>query len=461
MLWVSLDRASDVPLIRQVYLQLRDRILNGQLSAGQRLPASREWAGHLGISRNVIVEAYDQLIAEGYLETRPGAGTYVARGATWKVGTVQPILSIAPIPSEDWIDFRSGIPALDHFPQKLWGQLTRQVCTKLSERTLSYSSAEGLAELRQVLAQYLWRSRGVQCHPDQIIVTTGATQAFNLIAKLLVKPDRIIAIEDPTAPELRSIYTSYSKRLYSVPVDAQGLQTDLLPRDRFPCFIHVTPSHQFPLGSVLTIQRRIALLEYAQATDSFVLEDDYDSEFRYEGTPVSSLQGLAPDRVIYVGTFSKILAPGLRLGYLILPAALIDRGRELKRFSDLHTTTIDQLTLACFVAEGHLERHILQMKKLYRQRRDVLRRSMLECFGNEVQILGDSTGLHLVAEFTSVQFTSNVIQQLNQQQVRVYPISNYASSAKSSKHQIMLGYGNLSIETIRQGVDRLNQALSY
>ncbi|BAU12671.1 transcriptional regulator [Leptolyngbya sp. NIES-3755] len=457
MLWVTLDRTSDVPLIRQIYLQLRDRILNGQLSAGERLPASREWAAHLGVSRNVIVEAYDQLIAEGYLETRPGAGTYIAQGATWKIGTVQPILSIEPTPSEDWIDFRSGIPALEYFPQKLWGQLTRQACTTLSEHTLSYSSAEGLAELRQVLAQYLWRSRGVQCHPDQIIVTTGATQAFNLIAKLLVKPGCMIAIEDPTAPELRSIYSACSN-LYSVPVDKHGLQTDLLPRDRFLCFIHITPSHQFPLGSVLTIQRRIALLEYAQATDSFVLEDDYDSEFRYEGTPVSSLQGLAPDRVIYVGTFSKILAPGLRLGYLILPPALIDRGRELKRFSDLHTTTIDQLTLACFIADGHLERHILRMKKLYRQRRNFLRQYMIECFGNNVQILGDSTGLHLVAEFASVQFTPKVIQQLNQQRVRVYPISNYASSARL--HQIMLGYGNLSIDTIQQGVDRLNIALN-
>ena len=459
MLWVSLDRASTVPLIRQIYLELRDRILRGQLVAGERLPASREWASHLGISRNVVVEAYDQLIAEGYLEARQGAGTYVAAGAAWKTAPVPPISFIEQPLSEDWIDFRSGIPALDQIPQKLWGQVTRQVCAEMSADHLGYGSPAGSIELREILSQYLRRSRGVQCHPDQIIVTTGATQAFNLITKLLAKPDRVVAIEDPTAPELRSIFTAFDATLYSIPVDAQGLQTDLLPTNPPPCFIHVTPSHQFPMGSVLTIQRRIALLEFAQATDSFVLEDDYDSEFRYEGTPVSSLQGLAPERVIYVGTFSKILAPALRLAYLVLPRALIEPCRELKRLSDLHTATIDQLTLAHFIATGHLERHILRMKKLYRQRRNFLRQSLSDCFGDRVQMLGDSTGLHLVAEFTDVRFTADIIQRLTQQRIRVYPISNYASLGKKHQHQIMLGYGNLSIDVMQQGIDRLSSAL--
>lgn len=459
MLWLSLDRSSNVPLIRQIYLALRQQILQGQLAAGQKLPATRALAAELGVSRNVILEAYDQLMAEGYLEGRLGSGTYVAQGAFWQTTAQEMPLTTSEAPSpSDRIDFRSGIPALDQFPRKLWAQLTRQVCANAQPDTFGYGIPQGSSELRFTLADYLRRSRGVRCQPEQIVITSGAAQAFGLVVQLLTQPGDTVIIEDPVPQEIRHIFSTRAQ-LHSISVDERGLQTQYLSRVQAARFVLVTPSHQFPLGSVLTIQRRIELLEFAQAAHCLIVEDDYDSEFRYEGTPVDSLQRLAPDRVIYIGTFSKILSPALRLGYLVLPPEYIQPCRELKRLNDLHTSTLEQLTLAQFIAGGHLERHIAQMKKLYRQRRNALRQHLLEQFSEQIRIIGDSTGLHLVAEFQRIQFTASVMQRIEQQQVKVYPVSNYALDQQSYQQQIVLGYGNLTLNQISTGIQRLQQAL--
>lgn len=465
MLWIPIDRTSSLPLIRQIYLELRRQILQGELPAGQRLPATREFAAHLGVSRNVILEAYDQLMAEGYLEARTGAGTYVAQGAYWELAPVElatkeQLKSPPAHQATDVIDFRSGIPALECFPYKQWGQLTKQVCAETPSAMFGYGLPEGCPELRSVLEQYLWRSRGVSCHSEQIVITSGATQAFTLVAKLLVSPGDTVVIEDPVTCEIREIFSGLGAALYSIPVDSCGIQTNLLPYEKTPRFTLVTPSHQFPMGSVLTIQRRIELLQFAMATDGFVVEDDYDSEFRYEGTPVSSLQGLAPERVIYIGTFSKILSPAFRLGYLVLPPTLVERCRHLKRLSDLHTSSFEQLTLARFIQAGYLERHIRRMKKLYRTRRNVLKQNLNYHFSEQVRVLGDSTGLHLVAELAGIEFSAQVLRQVEQQRVRVYPVAAYAISPQQHRHQIILGYGNLTTKEIKIGIQRLKKALS-
>lgn len=461
MLWLPIDRTSRTPLIRQIYLELRQQILQGRLQAGQKLPATRALATQLGVSRNVVLEAYDQLTAEGYLEGRSGSGTYVAQGAAWQFVPAKTVmLATASSAHEPIIDFRSGIPALDRFPRHLWGQLTRQICAEAEAELFSYGIPEGRIELRSTLAQYLQRTRGVVCQPEQIVITSGAAQAFGLAARLLTKPGDAVAIEDPVPPEIRQIFAAQGAVLLSVPVDEQGLQTHLLPSIARPRFVLVTPSHQFPLGSVLTIQRRIELLEFARASGCLILEDDYDSEFRYEGTPTSSLQGLDPDRVIYIGTFSKILSPALRLGYLVLPSDYVAPCRELKRLNDLHTSSLEQLVLAEMIQAGHLERHIARMRKLYRQRRNALRQSLDFHFGHQIQCLGDSTGLHLVTKFTEIVFTTPLLHQINQQQVKVYPVSAYATVQESYRNQIVLGYGNLSIPAIETGVQRLKAALS-
>jgi GntR family transcriptional regulator/MocR family aminotransferase len=461
MLWLPLDPTSKTPLIRQIYLELRQQILQGKLVAGEKLPATRVLAAELSVSRNVVLEAYDQLTAEGYLEGRAGSGTYVAPGAAWQMAAAEPVIELIDSAQPDLIDFRSGVPALDRFPRQIWGQLTRRVCAEAADALFGYGSPAGQPKLRSILASYLQRTRGVICQPDQIVITSGAAQAFGLVAKLLTAPGETIVIEDPVPSEIRRIFAAQGAVLQSVPVDQWGLQTELLPLPSaaLVTFILVTPSHQFPLGSVLTIQRRIELLEFARATGCLIVEDDYDSEFRYEGTPVSSLQGLDPERVIYIGTFSKILSPALRLGYLVLPAAYVTACRELKRLNDLHCSSLEQLTLAHYIQAGHLEKHIAQMRKLYRQRRNLLRQSVLTHFADRVRLFGDSTGLHLVAEFPGVDFTT-AAQQIAQQQVRVYPVADYATVKEPYQNQIVLGYGNLSLNAIETGIQRLHKALS-
>ncbi|MGJ3245015.1 MAG: PLP-dependent aminotransferase family protein [Elainellaceae cyanobacterium] len=463
MLWLSLDRTSPIPLLRQIYLELRDRILKGNLPAGQKLPSSRELAHHLNVSRNSVLDAYDQLIAEGYLESRPRSGTYVAQGAYWKFIDPAP----SPVPSDaslyltstDLIDFRSGIPALDAFPRKRWSQLAQQAFQDAPADALSYGLPQGCAELRIALAHYLQKTRGVRCNAEQLIITNGATQAYSLIAKLLTSPGDSIIIEDPVPTEIRQIFSGFGLSLRSVPVDACGLQTEELPRDRTPRFALITPSHQFPMGCVLTIQRRIELLRYAQHTHGYVIEDDYDSEFRYEGTPVNSLQGMAPEQVIYVGTFSKTLLPSLRLGYMVLPSSLVEPCRHLKRLSDLHSSSLEQLTLTQFIQQGYLERHIARMRKLYRSRRDVLKHCLDHHFGDRIRLLGDSTGLHLVAEFRDLYFSPSLLEAIANQKVRVYPVSHYALNPMTHQNQIVLGYGNMSISDIECGIERLKAAL--
>lgn len=465
MTWILIDRASGIPLFRQIYTSFRNRIWQGELYAGEQLPSTRELASSLQVSRNVIVEAYEQLLAEGYIEGRHGSGTYVAEGAAMDFAHKESSLSSNSNREHnkghrDLIDFRHGIPALSLFPRKLWGELTKRVCAEASDGAFGYGKPEGRSELRTVLARYLYRTRGVVCDPDQLIITTGATQALSLVAKLLLSEDKPdIIIEDPITREIHTMFSLPEAALCPIPVDTQGMMTHLLPTDRKPSFIYVTPSHQFPLGGVLPIQRRIQLIQYAAAKDCYILEDDYDSEFRYEGAPISSLQGLNPEVVIYIGTFSKILSPALRMGYIILPRNLIEHGRDLKWLTDLHTPSLEQLALTRFMEEGYLDRHILTMKKVYRKRRDCLTQTLNDHFADKVTIIGNSTGLHLVAEFPGIDFTPHLLEQLEQSGVRVHPVTVHAMDKVKHRQQIILGYGNLSEEIIAEGIRRLSHTL--
>ncbi|QJD85515.1 MocR-like pyridoxine biosynthesis transcription factor PdxR [Cohnella herbarum] len=466
MTWITMDRASGTPLFRQIYAHFRKAILQGEMKSGTALPSTRELASALHVSRNVVVEAYEQLFAEGYIESRHGSGTYVADGTFLDLARhALPSIPLAAMTSSvgtahaDLIDFRHGIPALNQFPRKLWGQLAQRICADTSDEAFGYGKPEGSTELRAVLAQYLLRTRGVICEPEQLIITTGATQAINLIAKLLLPGGKEIIIEDPITKEIHTLFSLPGTTLSPVPADDQGMMTHLLPTDGKPCFIYVTPSHQFPLGGVLPIQRRVQLIQYASASDCYIVEDDYDSEFRYEGAPVSSLQGLDPDRVIYIGTFSKILSPALRMGYLILPRSLVETARGLKWLTDLHTPSLEQLILARFIEGGYLDRHVAKMKKLYRKRRDYLIQALVHTFADKVTILGYSTGLHLVAEFTGAVFTPALLAQIEQSGVRVYPVSVHALDKNKHRKRIILGYGNLSEERIAEGIRRLGSIM--
>lgn len=465
MLWIPIDRSLDIPLIKQVYQTIRERILNGQLKPDEKLPSTRELSSDLKVSRNVILEAYDQLLAEGFLVSRRGSGTYVAAGAFLEQHKKATSLhSFARDEKgkkdDDIINFRSGIPALDLFPRKTWAKLSYTIWNETLPSAFGYDFPEGRPELRQVLSQYLLKTRGVDCHPDQIVITSGATQAMTLVSKLLLSPDDMVIMEDPITNDIQTIFKTTGARLYPVPVDENGMKTSLLPLNKNPRFVFVTPSHQFPLGGTLPIQRRIQLIHYARQTNCYLVEDDYDSEFRYEGTPVSSLQGLEPERVLYIGSFSKILSPALRMGYLILPLQLIEQCRKLKWFSDLHTPSIDQLVLARFIKEGHLDRHISKMKKIYKNRRDLLIHCLNTTFSNKINILGDSTGLHLIVEFKEQHFSKELLEEIEQFGVKIYPVEDHTIEKGTYPNQIILGYGHLNNDEIEEGITRLCQAIN-
>ncbi|MCT1540042.1 MULTISPECIES: MocR-like pyridoxine biosynthesis transcription factor PdxR [Lysinibacillus] len=463
MLWIPIDRALDIPLNRQIYQQIREKILSGQLQAGEKLVSTRELSVELKVSRNVILEAYDQLLAEGFLIARRGAGTFVAEGTLLPQQTKPLITNKAgdPIVGKEVVNLRSGIPALDLFPRKTWARISNQLWHDSESSILGYGVPEGRIELRHTLAHYLLRTRGVECHPEQIIITSGATQAMMLVSRLLLSSNDIAIMEDPITNDIQTIFKASGATIYPVPVDDFGMKTSLLPDNIDPKLVFLTPSHQFPLGSTLPIQRRIQLIEYARKNHCFLIEDDYDSEFRYEGPPVSSLQGLDPELVLYIGSFSKILSPALRIGYIILPTQLTEKCRQLKWFTDLHTPSLDQLILSRFIQEGYMERHITKMKKFYKSQRDFLIQCLQSTFSHNIKIFGYSTGMHLVAEFEKIDFTRNLLVKIEQFGVKVYPVEDHTIKKGKYNNRLIIGYGHLQKHEIELGITRLFQAIYH
>lgn len=462
MNWLSLDRSLPVSLTRQIYLQLREAILAGRLQAGERIPSSRELSHCLGVSRNVIVDAFEQLQAEGYTVSRQGSGAYVEeRLYLAGPGTSPP----QPAPTANagkktaaMIDFRSGLPDLDAFPQRKWGRMLKEVCEAIPPDLWSYGDAEGIPELRCSLVDYLRQSRGVVCRPEQVIITAGAVQALSIAARALLTSAMPVLVEDPANKDVAKIFALAGGTILPAAVDHHGLLTDRLPPNAHPSFIFVTPSHQFPLGGHLPVQRRVELIHYSRLTESYIIEDDYDSEFRYQGSPISSLQGLAPDRVIYVGSFSKSLFPALRLGCLVVPAALIDKCREIKRLTDIQCPALDQFAMARFIREGHFARHITRMRKIYKTKRDFLLRELGARF-DQIEFLGASTGLHIVARFPGKVFDQPLLEACRKEGVIVYPVEEQALLKGNYSDHVILGYGHLTPPLIAEGVKRLAAAL--
>lgn len=457
MLLITLDRDSSTPLIRQIYSQLRSQALSGELKPGSRLPSSRELAEQLSVSRNVVLEAYDLLYAEGFTEARHGSGTYIAEQAVYPTAVSSPFsvleqVSMGYESSPDVINFKPGTPDLRHFPLLIWQRMIREAYVGGLDDILGYGRPEGRMELRRAIREYVVNQRGVACHPEQIVITAGTTQAIGIAAGLLLGERRDVVLEDPITRDIRLILQGEGGVIHPVAVDGCGLITGDLPETLQPAFVYVTPSHQFPLGGVLPIQRRIALLQYAERSGAWLIEDDYDSEFRFDGPPVSSLHGLAPERVLYIGTFSKTLCPGLRIGYLILPPALIGQGRERKWLRDLHNETPTQLALARFISEGYYLRHLGRMRRLYGQKRQALEHALQSDFGREVAIIGGATGLHLAARFSGVSFSPELLRSMEAAGVRVYPAEMHAIRSGRLGDTLIMGYGNLEEEQIRRGV---------
>lgn len=463
MIWINIERNGPIPLSKQIYREIKAQILEGKLCAGEKLPSTRSLSCYLSVSRNVVMEAYEQLYAEGYTDSRQGSGTRVAEGIYLLKGRYnKPEISTLKQQNavcKDIINFRSGVPALDMFPKREWGRLLSRVCEEAEADFLGYCESEGSMELRKELSEYLFRVRGINSCPEQIIITTGATQGAALMAQLLYSPGAEMAVEDPTNYGLLKVISSPGYAVTAIPADKNGIKTELIDRAKKFEFIYVTPSHQFPLGGILNIKRRIELVSFARNTGTYIIEDDYDSEFRYEGPPVSSLYELDPERVIYIGSFSKILAPALRLGYIILPGALLKRYKSLKKYSDVHTASLEQLALSRFIADGKLDKHITRMKKVYLERQKVLLRELDKRFGGKYTVMGQSTGLHLVAEFEGLEFEKNLLDAARENGVKLYTVEFHAIRKGNHKNKIIMGYGHLDSEKIIEGISRLEKVL--
>lgn len=437
------------PLHAQLERQLREAIRSGRLAAGERLPASRVLAGELAVSRGVVVEAYAQLTAEGYLTTRRGAGTVVAAPAARPAPAPQPPPHPRPVPE----DFHPGTPDLASFPRAAWLRSLRVVLRDAPHDALGYADPSGTPELRQALVRYLGRARGVALDGDRVLVTSGLTQGLALVCRALRgRGARRIAVEDPGFMVHRGIAAHCGLETLPVPVDANGLVTDALA-DVDADAVLATPAHQMPHGGVLAPERRAALLAWADARDAFVIEDDYDAEHRYDREPVGALQGLAPERVIYAGSASKVLAPSLRLGWLVLPHALVRRVAMEKALDDLGSSVLDQLALADFLERGELDRHLRRMRPRYRARRDALIAALTDELPSWRVGDGIAAGLHVVALLPEAVDEAAFLAAAAERAMRLHGLSWFRS--RPGPPGLVLGFGNASEPALARAAAQL------
>jgi GntR family transcriptional regulator / MocR family aminotransferase len=422
--------------------RLRELIRDGTLSPGSRLPSSRALAGDLGASRRLVVEAYAQLLGEGYLVSRQGAGTFVAAMAGVTDG-----VPVQPPARRLRIDFFPGSPDLGYFPRTLWLSAVREVLRTVPASAFGYPDPRGAPELRAALAAYLRRVRGVIVEPDAIVICAGATQGLALLGRALARRGTTdIAVEDPGLPPHRLVLEYAGLRVEGVPVDGAGLDVQAI---RAPVVL-ATPAHQCPMGVVLSPARRTALIGWARA-GGLVIEDDYDAEFRYDRAPLGALQGLAPDRVVYLGTASKTLAPGLRLGWLGLPSSLIDGVVEAKLLDDLGSSTIEQLALARLIETAAYDRHLRKVRRRNRARRDALVAAVAENLP-EAQVSGISAGLHALVRLPRPLDAQRLLVEAGRRSLGVYPLTLHMIDPPAQTDAIVLGYASLSEPAIREGI---------
>ena len=464
MFFIELDKEYKRSYTVQIYKQIRKKILDGELKSGEQLPSTRMLSNELSISRNTILSAYNMLMSEGYVLGISGSGVYVSQGfqsfsQNERIVDCQITSLEADELSQDMINFDSGIPALDLFPRSKWNRFITRAFNDAPLSALGYDYPQGRPELRRVLAAYLKKARGINCHPDQIIITSGTKQGLSLIAKCLLNQDSEVWLEDPTNNNVNQIFTYHTKHITPIAVDAEGIQINLFPANKEPAFIFVTPSDQFPMGGILSIQRRLKLAQFAKDTGCYIVEDDYDSEFRYNGEPINSLFELNDKQVIYVGTFSKILFPSLRLGYLVLPYPLIEQCREWKRLGDHHSNSINQLATMRFIESGELERHIMRTKKIYVKRRNFLLSLLDKYFAGLVKIYGTPAGMHIVAEFDGITFSHELVQNIKDAGINIVPVENHTIIKGRHDSQIILGYAHLDQNQIERGIVTIKSIL--
>ncbi len=481
LLPIQLDRNRGIPLYRQLYDWFRAAIIKGQLTPSQRIPSTRSLAAELAISRVSVLAAFEQLFAEGYLETIVGSGTFVTRSIPDKTWTLSPIQR-QPIrvgghrmvsrfakafldmrERSQWENrgpFRVSQPALDRFPSEIWAKLVTRHAKAETTTSMEYSDPAGYLPLRESIVEYLGTVRGVRCEASQVVMTTGSQQALQIAGRVLLDPGDRVWMEEPGYIGARQALSTTGATFVSIPVDDEGLDVAQgIRRSPTARVAYVTPSHQYPLGMKLSATRRMLLLDWATSNGSWIIEDDYDSEYRFESRPLASLQGLDTDaRVIYVGTFSKVLFPALRIGYVIVPKDLIAAFIEVRHATDIFSSTLYQRVLTDFINEGHFGRHVRKMRMLYMERRNVLASALSKNFGNSLKMMVADGGMHVVVLLPEGSDDCALAKKAAKNGIPVLPLST-CYFGTPPKCGFVLGYAGSSVANIRAGVRRLATSL--
>ena len=479
-LGIALPKGGRGGLLHSVHTQLRAAISDGRLQPGLQLPPTRTLAQALGVSRNTAVAAYDLLLSEGYLQARRGAGTYVSQArAALTPRATRARSGKPPELSEFWRDppplfpgmrprgagapryrynFSIGEPDVSLFPFAMWRRLVGRAA-RVSSKDMLPSEPQGRPELRAAIAKHVSFTRAIACDADDIIVTAGSQQAFDLLARVLVTPKRtVVALEEAHYPPLRQVVRAAGARIVTVPVDLEGIVVDrIAPRARIVC---VTPSHQLPLGSPMSFERRAALLQFARRHGASIIEDDYDGEYRFGQRPLDALQTLDRDeRVFYVGTFSKVLFPNIRVGYIVAPtwarAALV----AAKQLTDRHTAVIMQDALSAFLIEGHLVRHVRKMTRVYATRREILLAAIAQHCSNQLEPIPSEAGLHITAKLLVPALAATVLERAAAVGIKVQAVSEF-TLGKASLNGLGFGYGGIADADVAAGVRLLANVIS-
>lgn len=455
-LLLKLDRAAQEPLRAQLERELRGAIRAGRLKAGTSLPSTRALAADLGLSRGIVVDAYEQLLAEGYLTARQGSATLVAERRVMTGPAAAQKSAKTPgagVATPMRYDFRPTVPDTSTFPRRAWYRSLRKVLATAAATTMGYPDAHGTSAARIALAAYMNRARGTLAHADRMLICNGFTQGFRLTCAVLAQLGvRAVATEDPSHEEQRTAVRDAGLKCVLVPVDEDGLIVERLEKSDARAVL-VTPAHQFPTGAVMAPQRRAALLDWATRHEAFIIEDDYDAEFRYDREPVGALQGIAPERVVYLGSASKTLAPALRMGWLVVPAGLVEEFARVKKREDRGSASLEQLAFADFIERGELDRHLRRMRRIYRRRRDKLV-AALRTHLPKRRVFGIAAGLHLMLELPPGADENAVVAAAQELSVSVIGTQEFRARAKLPP-SLILGYGCLRDSAVQEGVRRL------
>jgi GntR family transcriptional regulator / MocR family aminotransferase len=458
-----LKSSDSIPLYKQLYSQIREHILSGKLPAGSRLPSIRQLANELATSCNTVDGAYQELYAEGYICSRPRSGYFVAaldqevapHPSSGKPGKKD---RLPPSPPRFTYDFHPARLDPESFPTELWRKCLIEGLRRNSQELSQYGDLQGDWGLRCSIQSYLEKSRGVTCDPEQVIVSSGLQQSLEIVAQLLKGDHAALAVENPGYHLPRAVFQNHGYSILPVPVGQSGIDLNRL-RSGSATIAYVTPSHQLPLGYVMPVANRLALIEWAESGGRYIIEDDYDSELRYQGNPIPSLQGLRPGgNIIYSGTFSKILSPALRLSYLVLPYSLLATYRERSRSFNCPVSLVEQRAMACFMEHGHWERHIRRMRTVYKKKHDLLLRSVEATFGNRAVVIGQGAGLHVVIRLPESPYSeAEIMKQVREKGMRLVEFSEFYVTGRPETVTLMLGFGGMNDSEVEQGITLLSQ----